>query len=499
VSDPLASLGVSRARAAEILSLAAPTVAATLALTATLAVDLTTAGDLEPDVTTSGSFVFALALVWGVAAVTSALGAGVQVVAARRVGEGDDAAAGRVLANALATALAVGSIAAAGAWALAPAAAWPDPDARPLGLAFLRARAWGLPGFALLVAYRGFFDGVGRARAFLWAALACALTHGGLAAALSAGVGPLAGGGVAGLGVAGVAGVYVGLGVMIAFSLTPRSRVFRIYQTSNLSARACAELVRFSAPGGVGAIAGLVAVAVALGVAATLDARAAAQVARTLSGEGVDVIRGVDVALRDSGGLGLVAVALDWSSALAAARPPLYVGATALIAGVLAIMSSACAAFGGVASTLVSRSLGRADYAEAAAYGWDASKLAMCAWGAAGVALVLGAEAGLMRLSGDPLVVVAATPGLSLMAGAAMFAALALVLARALLGAGEVAWLAAVAGVVCAVFASSAYLFALVLGFGFQGVWFSGTLSVFLLAALVAVKFKAGSWTEIKV
>ncbi len=499
MSNPLASSWILRSRAVTILTLVAPTVAATLALMALSAVDFYILGMLEPGASELDAFVASLPFVWGAAALVSSLGAGVQVVSARRVGAGDPEGAGRALANALIMSIVGGLIMFAAAWVLAPAASSFEPSSGELGVSFLRGRALGLPGLALFFVYRGFFDGVGRTRVFLGAALAWALTHVGGGVALGMGVGSWPDAGLYEVGVVGAVGVYAGLCVMVAVSLAGAARDHEIYRASNLSGRVCANLARRTWPPVVFMLMAFIGAAVVVWISGTLDAEATERVAQALSGDAASTVRGVDEALRGSGGLGLGVIVLDWAAVLSSARPPLYLEGATIVLGVLIVVSSVCVAFGGAAMTLVSQSLGRAEYAEAASYGWDASRLAMILCGGLGVLLIVWPDALLVRLSSDPLIVSTAAPGLQAMAAGGSFMAMVLVLAPALHGAGEVGWLVAASIGGGVVFVLLAYMFAFALGFGFLGVWFSGTLTVSLLAAWVAVKFKAGAWTEIKV
>ncbi len=505
MSSSLSSLLVARSRAATILALAAPIVVAMLTQTSINVVDTYFIGTLDPGVATPGQAAlgFALPLLWIFGGAVSALGVGAQVMTARREGSVDREGAGRIIANTLAVGFVAGLVTTAFAWAVTPRAfafLTPNASIQELGVPYARLRLLGVVGMVLSISYKGFFDGLGRTRVHMYAAITMNLANVGLNVLFIFGYGPIPAYGVTGAGIASVVSTFIGLAFMAAWSLGSSHRPYRIYRWSNLSGRTSWEVVKLSVPSGVAQIFIMSGVLMFLKIVSMLDAQAATQVADALAGDGGRVVRGVDEALRESGGLGFGLVALDWSASLASARPPIFSAAAKLIIDLLSVGFVTCIAFGTATATLVSQSLGRAEYGEAAAYGWDSVKIGMYLYGGIGLAVILWPEVPLGWLSSDPLVVQTAIPGLQIMAGLEMFVAMALILTQALFGAGDTKFVMIVEMVLHGLsLAPLAYLFSLVLGFGFLGVWFSGTLYLFLLAAVMAVKFKSGTWTEIKV
>src|SRR5690349_9647920 len=159
-----------------IATLSLPVVAAMLSQTAINLVDHVLVGRLPREQSTPGQAALGISLVllWMIGGFLSALAVGTQAMTARRIGAGRPEDAGAVLSNSLAVA-AVGSVVASvAAWVFVPAI-FPflhrDPAVLQLGVPYLRWRFVGVVSMVLTTSYKAFFDGVGRTRVHMYAAI----------------------------------------------------------------------------------------------------------------------------------------------------------------------------------------------------------------------------------------------------------------------------------------------------------------------------------------
>lgn len=502
------TFGLDRERAKRILILAAPIVIAMLTQTSINIVDTIFVGKLDPSRSIPGQSAlgFSLPLLWAFGGSLAAIGVGTQVMTARRWGAGKPEEAGKTMLNSAILATISSIIMSAIAWFIIPDAfsfLTSNEAITEVGIPYARIRILGITSLVLTTAYKGFFDGLGKTRVHMYAALVMNATNIALNYICIFGMGSIPAMYVKGAGIASLISTFIGLFIVIGWTLAPKYKEFKVYRLSNIDPKTMWELTKLSVPSGMAQIFIMSGVLMFLKIIAALDDQAVTQLLGSLGYYTSDAVApavALQEGLRQSPALGNSALLYDWGSAMLSSRPPLFTTAAKLIIDLLSIGFVTTIAFGTATATLVSQSMGKRNYQLASDFGWDSVKLGMYFYGALGLIVVAFPMPFLDFLSDDPQVMEAAVPGLRIMASLQMFIAMALVLTQALFGAGATRFVMVVEFILHGVcLAPLAYLFAMVLDFGFLGVWLSGTLYVFLLAMVMGIKFWGGSWTSIEV
>lgn len=156
--------------------------------------------------------------------------------------------------------------------------------------------------------------------------------------------------------------------------------------------------------------------------------------------------------------------------------------------------------FGLAAASLVGQALGRGDAADARRWGWDVATLAMTV--VAGIALVgvLAPDLLLRPFLHDPDLVDLARWPLRLLGLTIAFDTVGLVLLNALLGAGYNRVVMAVSiGLQWGAFLPAAYLIGPVLGWGMLGVWVAHIVYRLIQTASFGFIWSSGSWADVQV
>lgn len=502
------AFGINRARAKEISTLAAPIVIAMLTQTFINVVDTIFVGKLDPSVSIPGQAAlgFSLPLLWAISGSLAAIGVGTQVMTARRYGAGELENAGKILYNSLIVASVASIVMSVLAWFIVPSAfsfLTTNQSIIDLGVPYARVRIIGAISFVATMSLKGFFDGVGQTRVHMYASILMNLANVALNYALIFGLGPIPSYQVTGAGIASLISTFVGLGIMLAWTIKGEYRPYKVFNPRNINLRTMWELSKLSVPSGVAQIFIMGGVLMFLKIISDLDERAVEQTLMALpyyNQPGFAPLNAISEQVRQASGLAHPALLGDWSATIIHSRPPVFTTAAKLIIDLMSLAFVTCIAFGTATATLVSQSMGRERFEEAAAYGWDSVKMAMYFYGIVGVLVLISPMTFLDLLSDDPLVMQTAVPGLRIMAGVQMFIAMALILTQALFGAGATKFVMVVEMVLHGLcLAPLAYLFAAVLDLGFMGVWISATIYVGLLGMIMAVKFWLGGWKSIKV
>ncbi len=501
------ALKVHPARIRQLSVMAAPIVIAMLTQTFINVVDTFFVGKLDPSVSIPGQAAlgYSLPLLWAISGSLAAIGVGTQVMTARRFGAGEHTQAGVVLHNGLIIALISSLLMSLAAWFFVPHIFQflsPNEAVVELGVPYARVRIVGALSFVATMAYKGFFDGIGKTRVHMIAAIVMNLANIILNYLLIFGAGPIPAYGVTGAAIASLISTFIGLAVMMGWSVAPAYREYGIYRLSNANRRTLWELIKLSVPSGLAQVFIMSGVLMFLKIIGHLDADAITAALQSVDyyQAPFEVARAGNDALREAQGLAQPLLVSDWGATLMASRPPLYSTAAKLIIDLLSLTFVTCIAFGTATATLVSQSMGRRDFEAAAGYGWDSVKAAMYVFGALGVVIMIAPGPFLSLLSDDALVIQAATPGMRLMGGGLMFTAMALVLTQALFGAGATKFVMLVELLLHGLcLAPLTYLLAIALDMGFMGVWLSASCYIGLLATLMAWKFWGGSWESIEV
>ena len=175
--------------------------------------------------------------------------------------------------------------------------------------------------------------------------------------------------------------------------------------------------------------------------------------------------------------------------------------ATTTTVEVLHLTFTACLGFGTATATLVSQSLGEKDGDKAARFGWSSVKLGILIFGIIGLF-----EAGFapkitaFMSHSDFDVQQAALHPLQMMGIATPLIATAMILTQALFGAGNTKFVMVVELMLhfmCLV--PLAWILGVRLDLGIVGLWSAAITYIVLLALIMTLKFKQGSWKSIRI
>lgn len=469
--------GFDRSLVGRIGALAAPVVLGMVSQTAINLLDTVFVGRLPKEYSIPGQAAMghALILLWAFGGFLSAISVGTQALTARRHGEGQLERAGQALTNSLLIALVSGVVVTAIA-VIATPYIFPffneNEDVIRLGVPFTQARMVGVLSMVATASLKSFFDGLGRTRVHMAAALVMNVVNAALNLLLVFGLLGFPQLFVFGSGLASAIASYLGLFLMLAWTLRRADRErYRYFRWSNVNRRIIWEIVRLSVPSGLATVAVMSGFAIFLKIVSDIDAAES----------------GAVVSLTAVVGHG------------AGAPSAVYTAATKVIIDVLSIAFMSCIAFGTATATLVSQSLGarRPDLAER--YGWESVKLGAAIVGAFGLFSVLFPDLVLGIFSKDIEVIDAARPVLRMMGLGEWMIAVGLICAQALFGAGNtkfVMYAEMILHFTCLV--PLAYVFGVVLEWGLMGVWGAALTYIALLAGVMAWKFYEGKWKLIR-
>ena len=176
------------------------------------------------------------------------------------------------------------------------------------------------------------------------------------------------------------------------------------------------------------------------------------------------------------------------------------VAASNVIRSLLSISWMFGMSMGVAATTLVGQNMGAEEYEEAESSGWEAVKLSIIFMGIIG-ALFLFFPSLLMRVYTDDLVVISAgIPVLRLLSIAQIFAAIGLVLSSAIIGAGDMRFVLGVeVGNTCLAYLPLVWVLGVHLGLGLLGAWSAEAIYNLIPTLLMALRFKSGSWKRIRI
>lgn len=505
----MSAFGINIKRSRQIVALAAPIMIAMLTQTGVNLIDTVFVGTLDASYSIPGQAAlgFSLPIFWCIGGFLAAIGVGTQAMVARRYGQNRPEQVGTVLANGIALAIISSLIFTTIGWYTIPSVfrfLTSNEAVLSLGIPYAQIRVLGVLGMVITTTYKGLFDGLGRTRVHMYACLVMNCVNIGLNFIFVYGMGPIPAMHVTGAAISSVLATVVGLLIMIGWTFHAEFRgKFRAYRLSNFRPSVMWKMLKLSLPSGVAQIFVMLGVMMFLKIIALLDERAvmgALNHSAFYAGEVGRVAAGVHNSITHTGHFAGRVFSVDWANSLLWSRPPVYSTAAKLIIDLLSIGFVTCIAFGQATATLVSKSMGKKNFNEAEAYGWDSVKLGMYFFGALGILALIFPEQLLGLLSNDQIVIDAAVPGLRIMASLEMYIAMALILTQALFGAGNtkfVMFAELTLHAVCLV--PLAYLFSVVMDLGFLGVWLSATAYVVLLGVAMAWKFWEAKWKNIVV
>ena len=455
-------LAVDRTLGRRIASLATPVVIAMISQALINQVDEALIGRLPLAIATPGqaAMVPSLILFWMFGGCLAAVSVGTQALTARRFGENDHTRAGQVLLNSLFVAALTSAVASVLGWILAPhllGIAIKDPETLRIGVPYLQWRMAGVMSMVTTISYKSWFDGLGRTRVHMGAAIVMNVINFFLNILLIFGKLGFPALGVTGSGIASMISSYIGLFLMMAWSLRPRYlHDYRVYHASNFSLRQQWEILKLSIPSGL----------------ATMF---------VMSGF---LLFSAIVGLLDK----------------AAGHGPIFAAATSNLIIILMVCFTAFMAYGTATATLVGQSMGAKEFGLAERYGWEAVKIGVYITAVLGSVMMLFPDHVLHIFCKDDAVVAVARPILRICGALLPFVLSALVLTQALFGAGNTRFVMFVEFVLhfcCLV--PLAYLFGIVIGWGVLGVWMGAFAYILLLCSIMGWKFAEGAWKEIRI
>jgi putative MATE family efflux protein len=442
---------MNRSRLQQIVSLSLPIIGGMVSQNILNLVDTAMVGTLGAPAVTAvgmGGFVnfWSISLILGISA-------GVQAMAARRMGEGRESEAALSLNGGILLALAIGLPLGLGLSTLAPRF-FPllndDPEVVRAGVPYLQARLAAAFAVGINFSFRGFWNGIRQSRIYMGTLLLMHATNIGLNYVLIFGKLGAPALGVEGAGIASALSVICG---SVYYSIMGFTRVRHMgFLRAWPDATGFRTLIRLSLPNSVQQFffaGGLTVMFWIFGQVGTFEA-AAANI----------MINIMLVAYLPGIGLGLGA------------------------------------------ATLVGQALGRGDALDARRWGWDVVKIGMLLLGALGLPMVLFPDAivGVFIQSADAARVIELARAPLRLSGALMCVeGVGLVLMNALLGAGDSrSVMLASVGMQWGLFLPAAFVLGPVLGFGLLTLWCANLTYRLLLAGAFFVLWRTNHWQSIR-
>jgi len=451
-----------------IFTLALPTVFAMLSQSFVNEIDVVFFSRLPCPESSNGQAALlpSLIIVWLFGGSLSAINVGCLALTARRVAEKKHHDAGAVLANAAWFCLVGGAVVSIVGWLLLPSILGlmiEVPEVRAVALVYSRWRMMGVISMGMTMAIKGFFDGIGRTKVHLVAALVMNAFNVVLCYAFIFGHWGAPRMGVAGAGVSGFVATWVGLLIMVIYAAQLRSR-FHPGRWSNLSRSLTWDILKLSVPAAVATAVMMFGFGLFSRIVGKLDAADTSVVAGQCG-----------------------------------ASEAVYSAATTDIVEILKLTFTACIAFGTAAATLVGQSLGARRPDDAARFGWASVRLGIMIFGVVGLCEgVLFTPQIVHFISRSDAVREAAMVPMRIMGGATPFLAVALIMSEALFGAGNprfvaVAQLVMIFGCLLPL----AYLLGITMHLNLLGIWTAACVYGVVAAITMSAKFKGGAWKTI--
>jgi putative MATE family efflux protein len=453
-------LAIDRPLARRLGSLAVPVVIAMVSQTLINWVDHILIGRLPSAESIPGQAALgpALNLFWAVGGTLAAISVGTQALTARRLGEQQHSRAGQVLFNSIIVAAGFSAFASFLGWVAAPSLfrmIHHVPEEVRLGIPYLKWRMAGVFAMVVTMSYKSWFDGLGRTRVFMGVAITMNIINAVLNVLLIFGVGGFPRLGMEGSGIASMISSYIGLAMLIGWSLRYR-KSYDCYHLKNVSRRQQWELIKLSAPSALATLFVMSGFSVFYKIVGILDGRA---------GEGT-----------------------------------VYSAATQNIIVILMAFFTGCMAYGTATATLVGQSMGAKQYDLAERYGWEAVKIGVYFTLVVGLGVIVFPDAVLHVFSKDAAVIAVARPILRICGALLPFVLSALVLTQALFGAGNTKFVMFVEfGLHFFCLVPLAYICGIVFGWGVLGVWMGAFAYIVLLCSIMGWKFAEGAWKEIQI
>ena len=466
-----------------ILSLAGPVTLAMLAQTVINLLDTAMVGRLPGATGIDGvaGIGLSLPLFWAVGGFLTSIAIGTQAITARRAGENEHLLAGRALTNSLVIAVISSVVISIAGFVYIPKVFGifsPNPNVVHLGSSYCSIRMLGVFSMVVTMSYKSFFDGIGKTHVHMVASIVMNLLNAGLNVVLIFGLLGFPRLEVDGAAIASVISTYVGLFVMIIWSIAPRYiKKYHYYRIRNLKSRVAWEIIRLSVPSGLATIFVMSGFQFFLWVMGNLD-------------QGPPILESLHF--------------LPWVGPIVAGvevlQPDLATSASWVMISFLMLIFITSMAFGTATATLVSQSLGSKKPELAERYGWESVKIGMAVMGIVGLMVILWPAFFLSLFTDKIEVVTVAAPAMRMMGAVTSLISAGLILVQALFGAGNTKFVMVAELIMhlgCLIPLS--YLLGVILDLGLFGTWMAAAVYIVLLSVVMAWKFFEGTWKNIKI
>jgi len=449
-----------------ILRLAMPTVIAMLSQSIVNEIDVLFFTRLPhpEDSNAQAALLPSLLLVWLFGGSLSAISVGTQALTARRYAERRYEAAGQVLANSAWFCLLagfvlmiIGGLSMNGLLGLI----LPVPEAHDIALSYSKWRLLGVISMGMTAALKSFFDGIGKTWVHLVSAVVMNIFNVIFCYTFIFGHFGMPRMGAPGAGFAAFVSTWIGLGIMVIFAGRERER-FKPVRWANISKSLTWDILKLSIPAALATIVMMVGFGLFAKVAGRLDDQIAAAAGGT------------------------------------AAREAVNGAATTDIIALLKLTFTACLAFGTATATLVAQSLAAQRPDSATKFGWASVRLGLVLFGFVGLleGVIFPNQIVHFITHSEAVRAVAVVP-LRMMGVVTPIIAVAMILSEALFGAGNTKFVAAAQ--FCLVFAVLVPLAWVLSGRnGLNGMWTAAVAYSVGACIVMTVKFRGGTWKEIK-
>lgn len=488
--------------------MAIPIVIAMLTQTAINIMDTVMVGWLDPSYSIAGQSAlgFSMPMLWLVGGFLSSVSIGTLAIVARRQGENDFKLAGAALTNSIAIAVISSMVLGLTAYLTLPAifrALIDNDSVLAFGVPYARFRLLGVLSMVTTASIKSFFDGISKTYVHMVAAIVMNVGNVILNYLLIFGVGPFPDMNVAGAGLASLISTYIGLSIMVAWTLLPSIRKkYQYYKLSDLNRRTSWNIIRVSVPSGVANVFVMTGFLLVFKIVGLLDEHATRDLIASVpayAGEITSLWSYTQNLLLDQYAGMYSVFSADLSFAVLDANPPIFSSSTKVIVDILSVTFMSALAFGTATASLVSQSLGAKNPALAENYAFESGKIAVLIYGVLAVITYSIPEKIAGLLTRDSAVIELTAETLRMMSPALVVVACALIFTQALFGAGNTRFVMIVEMILhfgCLV--PLAYLLGITFGFGIKGIWFAAIIYCTLLCIIMGLKLKLGGWKKIE-
>lgn len=434
-----------------ILSLASPAVAGLSSQTIVSIIDTALVGRLENAEVVLAAMGLGLLATWALTSFFSSFSTGTHVLVARRQGEARYAAVGEVLNNSLLICLilgiAVGFVGYTFSYEIIDFFS-NDPAVSEEGSPYIGYRFLGLPFFLLIVAYRGFFFGIGHTRVFMFSAIVVNVVNIVFDVLLIYGELGFPRMGLAGAGLAYSISMVIGWLFFVGVSfLRIYRRPYRYFSHFRLSFDVMRQIIKIALP---------------------------------VSVQNILILLGFLIFITITGLIGTTEQA-----------------ASQVVITALFMSFMPCFGLGIAAQTLVGQMLGQGYPKRALLYGFETAKIGTLFTAAVGAVFFLIPDAVLLIITTDPVVSAVAKPVLQIAGIAQIAYGAGLILANALQAGGATVYVMIVEVIThWVVFLPLAYLFGVVFEGGIRGAWMALPVYIVMFTSLNYWKFRSMSWVD---